>query len=60
LSRKRMASLFSFFIFALNMFNHSSILAAVLQAFLLFHQITGKLLIFRFLKLTNINSQMKQ
>jgi hypothetical protein len=36
--------------FSLNMFTHSSIVAAVIQAFLLFLQITGKLLIFRCLK----------
>jgi hypothetical protein len=36
-------------IFALNMFNHSSIVAAVIQAFLLFLQIIGKLLILWFL-----------
>jgi hypothetical protein len=40
LSRKNMAFLFSFFIFALNMFNYSSIVAAVIQAFLLFLQIS--------------------
>jgi hypothetical protein len=40
LSRKRMAFLFSFFTFALNMFNHSSIVAVVIQAFLLYLQIT--------------------
>jgi hypothetical protein len=33
LSRKRMAFQFSFFIFALNMFNHSSIVAADIHGF---------------------------
>jgi hypothetical protein len=50
LSGKRMACIFSFFIFALNMFNYSSIIAAVIQAFLLCLKITGNLLIFRFMK----------
>jgi hypothetical protein len=47
--KKRMEFLFSFFMFAFNMFNPSPIAAAVIQAFLLFLQITGKLLMFRFL-----------
>jgi hypothetical protein len=33
LSGKRMVFLFPFFIFALNMFNHSTIVAAAIQAF---------------------------